>query len=55
MTDNKEHTVMGRSFAKSMSAVEKVRRLQNVVRPADTLGILIEADPDSMASALALR
>jgi nanoRNase/pAp phosphatase (c-di-AMP/oligoRNAs hydrolase) len=32
-----------------------VKRLLEVVSPKDTLGIIIDADPDSMASALALR
>ena len=40
---------------KSISFAEKVKRLQEVVSMGDTLAILIDADPDAMASALALR
>jgi len=34
---------------------EKYKRLMGVIEPADRLGILISADPDAMASALALK
>ena len=34
---------------------ENCKRLMDVVKPIDTLGILILADPDAMASALALK
>ncbi len=46
---------MDRPFPKSTSITEKYGRLTEVIQPGDTLGIFIEADPDSMASALALR
>jgi len=51
-------------FPKSISDTRKYKRLLEVVDPnvaydrvdsSDTLGILINADPDSMASALALK
>lgn len=40
---------------KSISATQKYKRLLEVVDVSDTLGILINADPDSMASAMALK
>jgi nanoRNase/pAp phosphatase (c-di-AMP/oligoRNAs hydrolase) len=46
---------MNHPIPKSVSAAEKVRRLVQVVKPDDTLGILIEADPDAIASAMALK
>ena len=46
---------MDHPFSKSVSLVEKCKRLQEVVSPEDTLAILINADPDSMAAALALK
>ena len=38
-----------------MSFTKKYSRLLEIVKPSDTLGILINADPDSMASAMALK
>lgn len=46
---------MNKPFPESMSFVEKYNRLLKVVDASDTLGILINADPDSMASAMALK
>ena len=43
------------SFPKSATPAEKGRRLLEVVGPEDTLAIMINADPDAMASALALK
>jgi nanoRNase/pAp phosphatase (c-di-AMP/oligoRNAs hydrolase) len=43
------------SFPKSASPAEKGRRLLERVGPDDTLAIMINADPDAMASALALK
>jgi nanoRNase/pAp phosphatase (c-di-AMP/oligoRNAs hydrolase) len=43
------------SFPKSATPGEKGRRLVEVVGPEDTLAIMINADPDAMASALALK
>ncbi len=46
---------MDHPFAKSTSLTEKCKRLQEVVTFEDTLAVLISADPDAMASALALK
>ncbi len=46
---------MSHPFPKSMSFSEKLKRLWEIVGPEDTLGILIDADPDAMASALSLK
>ncbi len=46
---------MKTSFGKSVSAVEKVNKLKSIVGPGDSLAILLTADPDALASALALR
>jgi len=46
---------MDHPFPKSISLTEKCKRLQEVVTPEDTLAVLINADPDSMASAMALK
>jgi len=40
---------------KSVSKAERLRRLRGLVSAEDTLAIVISADPDAMASALALR
>lgn len=42
-------------FAKSVPVSEKCKRLQEAVCPEDTLAIMIHADPDSIASAFALK
>jgi nanoRNase/pAp phosphatase (c-di-AMP/oligoRNAs hydrolase) len=42
-------------FTKSVSTAEKCKRLQETAGSDDTLAILIHADPDSMASAMALK
>jgi len=42
-------------FAKSVSTAEKCKKLQSAANSNDTLAILIDADPDSIASALALK
>ena len=47
--------MMTKPFPKSMSFASKYDRLLEVVNASDTLGILINADPDSMASAIALK
>ena len=39
----------------SLTSAEKVNRLREVVGPEDILAILINADPDAMASAIALK
>ena len=48
-------TNMESPFAKSVSTAEKCKRLQKAVNQNDTLAILINADPDSIASAFALK
>jgi len=47
--------MMTKPFQKSMSFASKYDRLLEVVKTSDTLGILINANPDSMASAMALK
>ena len=42
-------------FAKSVSTVEKCKRLRESAGSEDTLAIMIRADPDSIASAFALK
>lgn len=46
---------MEHPFPKSTSPAEKCKRLHEVVNFEDTLGVLINADPDSIASAIALK
>jgi nanoRNase/pAp phosphatase (c-di-AMP/oligoRNAs hydrolase) len=48
-------SLMKHPFPKSVSVAEKQKRLQEIVVPDDTLGILIHADPDAIASAMALK
>ena len=55
MIDDKKPILMEHPFPRSYSYAEKLKRLREVVCSRDTLGILIDADPDAMASALALR
>ena len=47
--------MMEAPFPKSISFAKKYSRLLEIVKASDTLGILINADPDSMASAMALK
>jgi nanoRNase/pAp phosphatase (c-di-AMP/oligoRNAs hydrolase) len=46
---------MKQPIGRSVSSVEKYRKLRRAVDAKDTLAVLINADPDAMASALALR
>jgi len=46
---------MNNPFPKSASSIQKCRMLQDVVDHRDSVGVLINADPDAMASALALK
>jgi len=46
---------MEHPFPKSTPVAEKLKRLLERVQPEDTVAILINADPDAMASALALQ
>jgi nanoRNase/pAp phosphatase (c-di-AMP/oligoRNAs hydrolase) len=55
MPDVKPPPVMEHPFPKSTSSTEKCKRLFEVVSPEDTLAVIINADPDAMASALALK
>jgi nanoRNase/pAp phosphatase (c-di-AMP/oligoRNAs hydrolase) len=48
-------TLMRHPFPKSVSVAEKLKRLREIVVPDDALGILIDADPDAIASAMALK
>ncbi|MBC8457945.1 MAG: DHH family phosphoesterase, partial [Deltaproteobacteria bacterium] len=52
---NNNKSIMDHPFSKSTSLTEKCKRLQEVVTFEDTLAVLISADPDSIASALALK
>ncbi len=42
-------------FSKSCSIAERYKRLMDLIHTEDSLAIIINADPDSLASALALR
>jgi nanoRNase/pAp phosphatase (c-di-AMP/oligoRNAs hydrolase) len=46
---------MDHPFAKAISSGERYERLLHVVRSEDTVGVIISADPDAMASALTLK
>lgn len=49
------NSFMDHPFPKSATATERCKRLLETVSPEDILGIMIDADPDAMASALALK
>lgn len=55
MTRREKPTLMEHPFPRSTSSVEKWKRLLEVVSPEDTVAVIISADPDAMASALALK
>jgi len=55
MSNKKTNAIMDHPFAKSTSLTEKCKRLDDIVTTEDILGIIINADPDSIASALALK
>ena len=55
MAKQKKPIRMKNPFPKSTSSAEKLKRLLELVSPDDTVAVLINADPDSMASALALK
>ncbi len=46
---------MDHPFPKSVTSAEKCKRLQEILSPEDTWGIIMNADPDAIASALALK
>jgi nanoRNase/pAp phosphatase (c-di-AMP/oligoRNAs hydrolase) len=47
--------IMEHPFPKSVSMAERVKKLMETVSYEDTLAVLISADPDAMASAMALK
>lgn len=51
----KKPIAMNNPFPKSTSSAEKLKRLLELVSADDNLAVLINADPDAMASALALK
>jgi nanoRNase/pAp phosphatase (c-di-AMP/oligoRNAs hydrolase) len=55
MPKNNNNLIMEHPFPKSMSLTDRCKRLQEVADYDDTLGIIINADPDAMASAMALK
>jgi nanoRNase/pAp phosphatase (c-di-AMP/oligoRNAs hydrolase) len=55
MSNNKLSNLMEGSFPKSTSLSDRLKLLMDTVSHDDALAILITADPDSMASAMALR
>jgi nanoRNase/pAp phosphatase (c-di-AMP/oligoRNAs hydrolase) len=48
-------SIMMRAFPKSTPITERCKRLQDLLLPDDSLAIIINADPDAIASALALK
>lgn len=54
MADAKKD-IMEHAFPKSVSLTERVKKLMEVITYEDTLAVLISADPDAMASAMALK
>jgi len=42
-------------FGKTVSATEKVKKLRSLVQSGDSMAILVNADPDALASALTLK
>ena len=55
MPRNTRLPMMDHPFSKSTSSTEKCKRLWEVISPDDTLAVIINADPDAIASALALK
>jgi len=55
MTENIKDIVMENPFPRSVTLTERVKKLLETVSNEDTLAVLINADPDSMASAMALK
>jgi nanoRNase/pAp phosphatase (c-di-AMP/oligoRNAs hydrolase) len=46
---------MNASFGKSVSTADKVKRLGAIAKAGDNMAIVVNADPDALASALALK
>lgn len=55
MVNNKVKNTMENPFPKSTSISERVKLLHDKVTHDDVMAILIDADPDAMASAMALK
>jgi len=53
--NSKKFKPMDHPFSKSVTSTEKCKRLLELISPEDTLGIVMNADPDAIASALALK
>jgi nanoRNase/pAp phosphatase (c-di-AMP/oligoRNAs hydrolase) len=47
--------IMEHPFPKSVSITERCKRLFEILAPEDSVAVIIDADPDAMASALALK
>jgi len=50
-----ENGIMKTGFARHISVKERYQKLMEIVHPDDQLAIIINADPDSIASAMALK
>lgn len=55
MSSNKLSNIMENPFPKSISISDKVKMLMGLVSHDDVIAIIINADPDAMASAMALK
>lgn len=55
MTEDKKNIIMENPFPKSATLTDRVKKLLETVSYEDTLAVLINADPDSMACAMALK
>jgi len=55
MSENNKNIIMENPFPKSATLSDRVKKLLETVSYEDTLAVLINADPDSMASAMALK
>jgi len=55
MTKNNKNIIMENPFPKSATLTDRVKKLMETVSYEDTLAVLINADPDSMACAMALK
>jgi len=55
MGNDKTAVRMDHPFSKSVSSTEKCKKLWEVISPEDTVAVLINADPDAISSALALK
>ncbi len=55
MSSNKSNNIMENPFPKSVSITDRVKLLMERVSHDDVLAVIINADPDAMASAMALK